>query len=553
MIGGRRKHICLPGRLGWPSLAGRDHGELGGLVLDVAHAADHVEGGLRDVVAVAREHLLEVVEHLLDVHEGARGAREDLGHEERLRQEALHLAGAGHGELVLLGELVHAQDGDDVLERLVVLEDLLRAARNVVVTLADDGRVKHAGRRVQGIDRGVDAELGDRAREHRGGVQVREGGGRGRVRQVVGRHVHGLHGGDRALLRRGNALLQGRQVSGQGRLVADGARDTAEQGGHLGAGLREAEDVVDEQQHVLALLVTEILGDREAGQGHAGARARRLVHLAVHQGGLGARHLVLLDHAARHHLVVQVVALASALADAGEDAVTTVLQGDVVDELHDNHGLADARAAEEADLASLGVRRQKVDDLDTGLELLSRGVHLRESGRGTVDRVELLGLDGAELVDGLANDVDDAAQSGLADRHRDGRAGVHHRLPAGQAVRAVHRDRAHNVLSQVLGDLQHEAVLEALHLERLQDRRQGALELHVDDGADDLRDPALALELRRLREAAALREGRHGGGEGVARRHARGTAECLRGSGCHGLHGCGFFHSDRDAYALASL
>ena len=54
--------------------------------------------------------------YLIDVHEGARGAREDLGHEERLRQEALHLARAGDGELVLLGKLVHTQDGDDVLE-----------------------------------------------------------------------------------------------------------------------------------------------------------------------------------------------------------------------------------------------------------------------------------------------------------------------------------------------------------------------------------------------------------------------------------------------------
>jgi hypothetical protein len=34
----------------------------------------------------------------------------------------------------------------------------------------------------------------------------------------------------------------------------------------------------------------------------------------------------------------------------------------------DQHGLADARAAEEADLAALGVGRQQVDDLDAGDE-----------------------------------------------------------------------------------------------------------------------------------------------------------------------------------------
>ena len=57
---------------------------------------------------------------------------------------------------------------------------------------------------------------------------------------------------------------------------------------HFRAGLREAEDVVDEEQHVLAL-VAEMLGDGEAGQADAGARARRLVHLAIDEGAFRAR------------------------------------------------------------------------------------------------------------------------------------------------------------------------------------------------------------------------------------------------------------------------
>ena len=54
--------------------------------------------------------------------------------------------------------------------------------------------------------------------------------------------------------------------------------------------MREAEDVVDEEQHVLAL-VAEMLGDGKARKRHAHACARRLVHLAKH-------HARLLDHAA---------------------------------------------------------------------------------------------------------------------------------------------------------------------------------------------------------------------------------------------------------------
>ena len=83
-----------------------------------------------------------------------------------------------------------------------------------------------------------------------------------------------------------------------------------------------------------------------AGQGDAQARAGRLVHLAE-------------DHARSCrctpdslHLEPEVVALAGALAHAGEDGVAAVLGGDVADQLLDDDRLADAGAAEQADLAA---------------------------------------------------------------------------------------------------------------------------------------------------------------------------------------------------------
>ena len=42
-----------------------------------------------------------------------------------------------HSQLVLLGQLIHTQDGNDILERLVVLEDLLHSGCNLVVLLAN--------------------------------------------------------------------------------------------------------------------------------------------------------------------------------------------------------------------------------------------------------------------------------------------------------------------------------------------------------------------------------------------------------------------------------
>ena len=267
---------------------------------------------------------------------------------------------------------------------------------------------------------------------------MRERGGGRRVGQVVGRHVDRLHRRDRALLRRGDALLQGAHVGRERRLIADGRGDAAQKRRHLGARLREAEDVVDEEQHVLAL-VAEVLGHRQTGQRNAHAGARRLVHLAIDEGALGAlgRAVVLLGvdvDLAIDHLVIEVVALARALADAGEHRVAAVRLGDVVDELHDQHGLADAGAAEQADLAALGVGSQQVDDLDAGDEDLRFRRLIGEGRRRRVNRPPVARLDGTRLVHRLADDVDDAPQRLVADRHGDGSAGVAHLLAAHEAL-----------------------------------------------------------------------------------------------------------------------
>ena len=55
--------------------------------------------------------------------------------------------------------------------------------------------------------------------QYGGRVQMGEGGGRSRVGQVVRRHINGLNGGDGALVRGGNALLQRAHFGGQGGLI----------------------------------------------------------------------------------------------------------------------------------------------------------------------------------------------------------------------------------------------------------------------------------------------------------------------------------------------
>ena len=103
-----------------------------------------------------------------------------------------------------------------------------------------------------------------------------------------------------------------------------------------------------------------------------------------------------------------------------------------------------------------------------------------------MDRGRHVAADRAALVDRLADDVHDAAERLRTDGNADLRSGRLDRLAAGQAVGRVHRDGADDVLAEVLGDLEDEAVAAIVGLERREDRRKLAFERDVDDGADDL-------------------------------------------------------------------
>ncbi len=94
-----------------------------------------------------------------------------------------------------------------------------------------------------------------------------KGGGRRRVGQVVGRHVNRLDRSYRTFAGRGNAFLQGAHFLLKGRLVTDGAGQAAQQSGDFGAGLGIAENVVDEQQNVVAS-VAEAFGNGQAAERH---------------------------------------------------------------------------------------------------------------------------------------------------------------------------------------------------------------------------------------------------------------------------------------------
>src|SRR5687768_6671004 len=70
--------------------------QLLGLVDGLADVADEIERLLRQLVVLALDDLLEALHGVADLHVAAGRAGELLGHEERLGEEALDLAGARH-------------------------------------------------------------------------------------------------------------------------------------------------------------------------------------------------------------------------------------------------------------------------------------------------------------------------------------------------------------------------------------------------------------------------------------------------------------------------
>ncbi len=194
---------------------------------------------------------------------------------------------------------------------------------------------------------------------------------------------------------RRDALLQLTHLVGQRRLITHRRGHATQQRGHLGTGLGEPEDVVDEQQHVLALFVAEELGHGQCRQADAHTGARGLVHLAEHQRGV-------LEHVGVRQLDPKVVALTRALAHPGEHGRATEVTGDAVDHLLDQHRLADAGAAEQRDLAATDVRGEQVDDLETRFQHLGARFQLIEGRRLAVDRptVEVLAVTG--IVEAVA-------------------------------------------------------------------------------------------------------------------------------------------------------
>ena len=122
----------------------------------------------------------------------------------------------------------------------------------------------------------------------------------------------------------------------------------------------------------------------------------------------------------------------------------------------DQHGLANAGTAEQANLAALAVGRQQVDHLDAGLKHLGLGLQLSEEGGGAVDRSGLGGGYWTLLIHRLAEHVEDATEGGLAHRYADWGARINCFHATHQAIGGAHGHSTDSVIAQQLLNLSRE-------------------------------------------------------------------------------------------------
>ena len=68
--------------------------------------------------------------------------------------ETLNLTSTLDGKLVSFRKLIHTENGNDILETLVILEEFLSSGGNVVVLLSDDTGVEHTRLGIERVDSG---------------------------------------------------------------------------------------------------------------------------------------------------------------------------------------------------------------------------------------------------------------------------------------------------------------------------------------------------------------------------------------------------------------
>ena len=254
---------------------------------------------------------------------------------------------------------------------------------------------------------------------------------------------------------------------------------------------------VNEQQNVLVLDVTEVFRHGQAGQGYAHTNPWRFVHLTEDKRGV-------LQHTHLLHFQEEVSTLTGALADSSEHGGTGEVSGNTGNHFLNQHGLADTSAAEQADLAAFHVRREQVNDLDSGFQNLGFAFQFVEWWRIAMDSPLFAVAAQAWFVQALTECVEHVALHTVSNRNADWAASIGHLGTTDESVGRSQGNGTDQVIAEVLCNLKRDGLGDCLEGDLdsqrvIQSRHRSTRKFHVDDRTGDAHDAAGSVRATLLR------------------------------------------------------
>ncbi len=137
-------------------------------------AASHVEILLGHIVVLAIENLFESANRLLGSHIFTLFSGEYFGNVERLAEETLDFSGPIDRQFIVRAQLIHPENGNDILQIFVPLQYPLDTTRDIVMLLADKIRRQGLRGRCQRIHCRINSKLGNGTVQNDGRIEMGE-------------------------------------------------------------------------------------------------------------------------------------------------------------------------------------------------------------------------------------------------------------------------------------------------------------------------------------------------------------------------------------------
>ena len=200
------------------------------------------------------------------------------------------------------------------------------------------------------------------------------------------------------------------------------------------------------------------------------------------------------DNAGLDHFPIEVISFTSSFTNTSKYGVTAVAFGNVVDKLHDDHGLTYASTTESTNFTTLGERTDQVDHLDTCLKNLGGRILVNQGWSLAVNRITLRCLRCRLVIYWISSYVENTAKNFFTNWNSDWSTCVYDIHATLKTIRGGHCNATNPAIAKVTlhftdqtGSFPEHVVVD---LERVVNFRQFACcgEIYVHHWTDDLDD-----------------------------------------------------------------